>query len=435
MTRHDSAQDRARATFLETGAPSAHVRSLVADSWVRSAAAGVDPDSNLAPVVLDTSDLREYREAHPLSQVFPLLYDVIGQAAVDCDCVMAVGDAEGKLLWVCGAPDVLRRAEGIHFVEGSAWDEYNAGTNAPGTALHLGAPVRIRASEHFNKLVQPWSCAAAPIHDPQTHAILGLVDVTGGDDVASPQTLAMVRAAARMAESELARIALEAHRWAPPELRRRPATGHLGIAPVLHLSGLGMPDCVARVGSRSYRLSGRHGEILALLVDYPDGLTAEQLEIEVYSGDVQSSTVRAEMTRLRTLLGNGILESRPYRLAIQSDCDWKAVGALLSAGRVDDALRAYGGPLLPRSESPGVVQRRNSLHHQLRSAILSSGKADLMVVWTRSRWGADDLEMWWQQIDRLPERSPLRPIAMAEVNRLEREFGIGRRPERRPLGP
>ena len=50
---------------------------------------------------------------------------------------MAVGDAEGKLLWVSGPRDVMRRAERIHFVEGSVWDEGSAGTNAPGMALHL----------------------------------------------------------------------------------------------------------------------------------------------------------------------------------------------------------------------------------------------------------------------------------------------------------
>jgi transcriptional regulator of acetoin/glycerol metabolism len=209
VPRDESSDDRHRAhsTFLETGEASARVRSVVAESWIRSAAAGVDPDTNLPPVLMDNSDLVEYRTAHPLSLVFPLLYDVLGRAAEDCDCVMAVGDAEGKLLWVCGPPGVLRLAESINFVEGAAWDEHHAGTNAPAIALHLNTAVQISAAEHFNRLVQPWSCAAAPIHDPVTHEILGLVDITGSEDVAAPQTMGMVRAAARMAEAELARIA------------------------------------------------------------------------------------------------------------------------------------------------------------------------------------------------------------------------------------
>ncbi len=84
-----------RAKFLETGAPSARVRGVVADSWLRSAAAGVDPDSHLAPVRFDRAELTEYRAAHPLAQVFPVLWDVLGRAAQDSDCDMAIGDADG----------------------------------------------------------------------------------------------------------------------------------------------------------------------------------------------------------------------------------------------------------------------------------------------------------------------------------------------------
>jgi hypothetical protein len=420
--RPDRERQRLRADFLESGITSTKVRTVIAESWIRSSAAGVNPDAQLAPVVLAPADLSDYRAAHPLSRVFPLLYDVLGRAAVDCDCVMAIGDAQGRLLWVCGPPAIQRRAEAINFVEGSVWDEHHAGTNAPGTALHLDAAVQIHSGEHFNRLVQPWSCAAAPIHDPYTKQILGLVDITGGEDVASPQTLAMVRAAARMAESELARVlAVEgrladgpAGLWAPP-----------GPAPrsVLGIRGLGLPDCVVEWDGRTHRLSPRHSEILVVLVDHPDGLTAEQLELEVYAEEVHSSTMRAEMARLRALLGPGVLQSRPYRLVVETDCDWKAVAAHLAAGRVKDALRTYRGPLLPQSQSPGIGQRRESLQNQLRAAVMASGAPELMVAWTGSRWGADDLQMWQHQSRALPSSSPLGPLAVAEARRLELEFG------------
>jgi len=57
------------------------------------------------------------------------------------------------LLWVSGRSGVLRRAERINFVEGAAWDEARAGTNAPGTALRLDTAVQIRVAEHFNRSV------------------------------------------------------------------------------------------------------------------------------------------------------------------------------------------------------------------------------------------------------------------------------------------
>src|SRR6202012_2320020 len=107
-----------------------------------------------------------------------LLPDGRGRAAEDCDSVLAITDAQGQLLWVRGKPGVLRRAAGIQFVEGAQWDERHAGTNAPGTALRLDAPVTISSAEHFVRPVQRRDCAAAPGHEPGTGAILGVIDIT-----------------------------------------------------------------------------------------------------------------------------------------------------------------------------------------------------------------------------------------------------------------
>lgn len=138
---------------------------------------------------------------------------------------------------------------------------------------------------------------------------------------------------------------------------------------------------------------------------------------------MNSSTLRAEMTRLRALLGPDVLASRPYRLVVETESDWGGVGAHLSAGRVRDALQAYKGPLLPASEAPAVVSVREVLQGRVRGAVLASGEPDLMVGWTRSRWGAGDLEMWERQVETLPATSPLLSVAEAEVGRLERELG------------
>jgi hypothetical protein len=59
----------------------APVRAQVADSWVRSAAAGVLAETVEAPVTLGDHDLRDYREAHPLAAVSPREDDVLGQSA------------------------------------------------------------------------------------------------------------------------------------------------------------------------------------------------------------------------------------------------------------------------------------------------------------------------------------------------------------------
>ena len=411
----------AHASLIEQGG-TAGVREIVADSWLRSVAAGIKADTSDPPITLDRSVLRQYRAEHPLAPIFPLLADVLGQAAQECDAVLAVADEHGQLLWVSGAAGVLRKAEAISFVEGAQWDEAHAGTNAPGTALRLDSPVTIRAAEHFVRPVQRWSCAAAPIHDP-TGRILGVVDVTGGDDIGSAQSSAMIRAAARMAEAELARIAAvrqqpwgSATTMALSQLEARAAGG-------LRLQALGRPDLVLSMGGRAVRLSLRHSEILAVLASHPGGLSGDELAVMLYPGDVSPATLRAEVVRLRSLLGADVLASRPYRLCSEVTSDWAAVAARLAAGDLAGALNLYPGPLLPPSEAPEVVRLRADLHGWLRALVLSGGGQELVVNWTQSRWGADDLEMWHRQCALLPSRSPLRPRAEAMVERLDAELG------------
>ena len=411
----------AHASLIEQGG-TAGVREIVADSWLRSVAAGIKADTSEPPITLDRSVLRQYRAEHPLAQIFPLLSDVLGQAAQECDAVMAVADEQGQLLWVSGSTGVLRKAEAISFVEGAQWDEAHAGTNAPGTALRLDSPVTIRSAEHFVRPVQRWSCAAAPIHDLTTGRILGVVDVTGGDDIGSAQTSAMIRAAARMAEAELARIAAVRQPWgsatamAMSRLQARAAGG-------LHLQALGRPDMVLTAGGRSLRLSLRHSEILAVLATHPGGLSGDELAVMLYPGDVSPATLRAEVVRLRSLLGADVLASRPYRLCAEVTSDWAAVAAQLAAGDLAAALKLYPGPLLPPSEAPEVARLRADLHGWLRALVLADGGQELVVNWTQSRWGADDLEMWHRQCALLPSRSPLRPRAEAMVERLDAELG------------
>ena len=63
--------------------------------------------------------------------------------------------------------------------------------------------MQIQGAEHFNRLVQPWSCTAVPVHDPESRRILGVIDVTGGDEVVTPQAQLLVDATARAIEGEL----------------------------------------------------------------------------------------------------------------------------------------------------------------------------------------------------------------------------------------
>ena len=146
------------------------MRDVVRASWRRSLGSGVDPDGGAPPVELLDDDLIAYREAHPLATVMPVIRRLLVEDAEDDKMIVAVTDAGGRMLWVEGDPRLRSQAAGMHFVEGARWAEDVVGTNAPGTALAVDHAVQIYGSEHFRRPVQPWSCSAAPVHDPVTGA-------------------------------------------------------------------------------------------------------------------------------------------------------------------------------------------------------------------------------------------------------------------------
>ena len=85
---------RAHELFV-SGESAPQVRSVVADSWRRSAGALVSPDGT-APIELSDGDLEAYRAAHPLARVLPIFRDLLGGLADDGDHLMAVCDAHGR---------------------------------------------------------------------------------------------------------------------------------------------------------------------------------------------------------------------------------------------------------------------------------------------------------------------------------------------------
>ncbi|MFB7328148.1 GAF domain-containing protein [Streptomyces sp. NPDC056190] len=389
---------RAHETFTAVGAVPRPVRPVVADSWRRSARAGVGPDGT-ASVELADSDLGTYRAEHPLARVMPLFRELLGTFAADGEHLLAVCDAHGRLLWVEGHPETRRKADRMNFVPGARWSESAVGTNAPGTAVALDRPVQVFAAEHFIRRVQPWTCAAAPVHDPRTGQVLGAVDITGGDGLAHPHSLGFVRAVARAAESELALLA-----------PRRPT------ADAAELTALGRDEARLVVGGRGVRLSRRHSEILVLLARHPEGLTGDELLCALYEDEsVTPVTLRAELARLRRVLGPGLLSSRPYRLAVPVGSDVAVVQHRLETGAVAAAAAAYSGPLLPGSQAPAVVRLRQRLADGMRSALIARRDPDLLADWAHAPWGEDDLDVWRALVAVLPTATARARLAALEA--------------------
>ncbi|MFF3648882.1 GAF domain-containing protein [Streptomyces sp. NPDC002181] len=402
---------RAHTAFARDGRVEDPVRAVIATSWRRCGRAGVSPES--APEVeLAEAELRSYRAQHPLARVMPVFRDLVGAFAAHGAHLLAVCDARGSLLWVEGEPGTLRRAERLGFVPGARWAETAMGTNAPGTAVAVGEPVQVFGAEHFSRRVHPWTCAAAPVRDPRTGRLLGAVDITGGDGLAHPHSLAFVRAVASAAEAHLALLD-------PVPPTAGDTLGALGRDEALLAGG----------GGATIRLGRRHSEIMALLAHHPAGLSGEELAIALYEDEsVSPVTLRAEMSRLRGLLGDRAPLARPYRTAAPLEADFTVVARHLAAGAVSAALHHYAGPLLPGSTAPGIVRLRRRIEDQARAAVIARGDVGLLTDWVCAPWGADDAAAWRALAGALPPEG--RPAALARVRALDEELGAGPAPVR-----
>ncbi len=461
------------------GARSSQVRELVLASWERSLAAGVAPGQSGAPVRLTGDELEQARERSPLAPAVDLIHSAISILDRDARHIVAIGDERANLLWVTGDPDACERAQEMRFQEGAGWSEDDAGTNAVGTAAALDHPIQIFSAEHLVAAVHSWTCAAAPIHEPATGELIGVVDLTAEFRTNHPHTLALAALLARIVEDGLRLRSLELaerlrERWqaelrgrrtpsllldaygrviasrgagelpsrlepssAPDNsfvlpdgwvgeiqvlvggvilwLRRRVSLG----SPRLRLQLLGH-GASARFGTGRSERSPRALELLALLATRPDGMTAEQLALELYGPRGKAVTIRALVHRVRTCLGESVLATQPYRLSAEFDADWLEVRRLVAEGRPEEALRMYSGPLLPASDVPEIVESRMLLEESLRRAILTTADPELLGRWLAHPAGAHDLAAARTLVAVLPGGDPRRAAATANVAAIAR---------------
>jgi hypothetical protein len=372
----------------------------------------------------------------------PVIHKLLVLPSHDSGLLVAVGDEVGRLLWVEGDPALQRRAEGMIFVPGADWSEATVGTSAPGTALALGRGIQISGAEHYQRSVHSWSCTAVPFHDPDSGALLGVVDITGKASAVAPHTLSLVEAtvAAAQAQLRVERLQLAATVASRPARRRnagsepgssRPggagaAGGKEGSLYRNSLQLLGRDQALLSIEGKTVALSARHSEILALLSSHPDGLSADELSVLLYPGDGSTMTLRAEMVRLRKILQQlnpaAVPESRPYKLTMDLVPDSGQVLNCLQRGAHRIALEIYRGAVLPKSEAPGIVDLRDRVSSLMREAVLTDGSAGTLLKYAELPEARDDVGVRLAALKLLPARSPKRAAVVADLERLEAEL-------------
>jgi transcriptional regulator of acetoin/glycerol metabolism len=189
----------ARAAFLSSESTLLEgVPDVVAASWQRSASAGVT-NTNLR--------LRHHGDLDVASRLVRCAQPVITRLSdetADLALSIALTDSRARIL---SRTDTSRTIglllDNVSLSSGFGYGEDEAGTNGIGTVLESGASVHIEGPEHFVEPLQPYSCAGAPIRDPVTGRVEGVLDITSLAEHSSPLMHSMVRSAANQIERGL----------------------------------------------------------------------------------------------------------------------------------------------------------------------------------------------------------------------------------------
>ncbi len=193
------------------------LRPTIVESWRRSLATGLDPTDLLAPIEADESEVLGRWFEHPLGSLTDVLTEQLRKVAEESRSVVVVTDASGLVLHRAGEESLKERAAEMHLVEGARYSEAADGTNGIGTALAADQAFQVFAFEHFNERHHQWVCSGAPVHDPVSGEIVGLIDLSSLWKIAHPGSLELVTTAARTMEQRL----LEVRRDQDARLRRR----------------------------------------------------------------------------------------------------------------------------------------------------------------------------------------------------------------------
>lgn len=163
---------RAWTTFVEGRPVPAEVRPEIVASWRRSQLSQVSVDGLRLPFTpVAMADSKLLLAAEPVLDRFA---DSIAGSPVS----VILADRFGRVVarW-SGETALERRLEAESISLGFLLSEEHAGTNGIGTALETMRPVKVYGPEHYAKSLHALTCAGAPLRNPLSRQIDGVVNL------------------------------------------------------------------------------------------------------------------------------------------------------------------------------------------------------------------------------------------------------------------
>jgi len=254
----------AREAFLTSGELDARaVRETIVTSWRRSRFWGVAANQVELPYRGDLdADARLLRAAEPV-------LDRLERQLADARMTAILTDAQA---WVvdrrAGERSLNSYLDKVLLAPGFSYAEKFIGTNGIGTALEEKRAFHVFGHEHFVDRLQTLSCAGAPVRDPISGNVVGVIDVTCWRADASLLMSVLVQEAARDIEGRLFELSCERERALLQEFLatcRRTKRPVLSVSDDLTITNVGAAhlldhDDYAIVRERAVELAGSSHE-------------------------------------------------------------------------------------------------------------------------------------------------------------------------------
>jgi sigma-54 dependent transcriptional regulator, acetoin dehydrogenase operon transcriptional activator AcoR len=377
---------QARAMFLGGNQTASAARPEIVASWRRSQLSRVSVDHLSLPFTpAGIANSKLFMAAEPV-------LDEFAASLAGSPVSVLLADRSGRVvgLWA-GERALERQLEAESIGVGFTLTEECAGTNGIGTALEMMCPVKVYGPEHYAEALHGLTCAAAPLRNPLSRHIEGVVNIACPNAEVNALLLPAVIDLARQIGREMRarsthreQAVLEAFLLANQAIR----------GPIVAIS-----DTFLMANSAAAPLlDGGQQEALWQQVPRELGETPVSGELQIDRG-VMRATFRGVVVGGRTV--GSIIElnaAPPIGRRGDNGCRDVAVSALRQAGLVGhspawqhvcaNVLGVSGDrPVVILGET-GVGKRALAefLHHELRPGTLHVSSAGLEQVHGRRRW-------------------------------------------------
>lgn len=193
---------QAWSDFIETGKLDRKaVPPMIAESWIRSRKNNVDPWDIPESAYLSKEKHQETIERHrQLISIAKPFMEEIYKSLEESKYIVALYCPEGYHLVRIGTFADFERARQFKIRVGLHFDEKTLGTSGFALVKRHEEAIQIVGCEHYHSLLHYIVGSYAPIKNPRTHELMGVIGIAGAKTMPNDHTLGTVLAAAKAIE-------------------------------------------------------------------------------------------------------------------------------------------------------------------------------------------------------------------------------------------